>query len=103
MTTIDNKKLATELARSIEKSLNDFIEAEVCRRVEAITESNKKWDNFSSWFTEHLDGEIKESICREALLKSDGLCFNNLEQEGYRRALITIKNDVGDWEKWDSY
>lgn len=98
---MDNKKLATELAKSVEESLNDFIEAEVRKRVEAITKSNERYDNFSRWFKEHLDGEIEDSIRRESLFKKDGLSFNNFEQEGYRRAIITIKNNVEDWESWE--
>ncbi len=97
---MDSQKLATELAMSVKNSLNDFIEAEVAKRVEAITKSNEKWDKFSEWFKEYIDNEIKRSIHTEEAYKKEGLTFNNLEQEGFRRGLIAIRQDVEDWEKW---
>ena len=97
---MDSQKLATELAMSVKNSLNDFIEAEVRKRVEAITKSNEKWDKFSEWFKEYIDDDIKQCIRTEEAYKKEGLTFNNLEQEGFRRGLIAIRQDVEDWEKW---
>ena len=97
---MDSQKLATELAMSVKNSLNDFIEAEVAKRVEAITKSNEKWDNFSEWFKEYIDDEIKRCLHTEEVYKKEGLTFNKLEQEGFRRGLIAINHDIEEWESW---
>jgi hypothetical protein len=96
-----NKKLASDLAASVETSLNEFIEIEVNKRVEAITKSNEIWGNFSRWFDEHLEAEIKEAVRLENNFKEKGLSLSKLETEGLRRGLITLRNDFEQWKEWE--
>jgi hypothetical protein len=95
-----NKKLAADLAASIETSLDEFIEIQVNKSFEAITKSNEIWSDFSIWLEERLNNEIKHSVIQEELLKKQGFVLNQLEQEGFRRGLVSLRNDVKQWKEW---
>jgi hypothetical protein len=96
-----NKKLAADLAKSVEKSLNEFIEIEVNKRVEAITKSNNVWGNFSRWLDEKLGDELKEADQIMEHWKKRGMPLAQLETEGMKRGFLIIKDAVEDWKKYE--
>lgn len=88
MKQITEKEVAEQITKLINENVNQ------------LKHDDEKWKNYYVSVMNEIEGEIENTKELIADFTESNLSFNEIEQEGYLRCLITMFNRFRDWERW---